>query len=1200
MSDIKKEQEWTPTPMQRLALEDTDRTLLVSAAAGSGKTKTLTQRIIKRITKDNIDISKMLIVTFTRAATAELRLKIYSAITQELAKDPGNTQLSNQLTKLNNAKICTMDSFYLDILKNHFTEANVSPSFRTIDTEECIIIEKKAMDDAIEELYETNKDFPLFVECFTSIRSSKKLNETFLTIYSALSTIPSGIEYIKESAENLSSQSEFDFFETDFGKMIKKRSTEFFTHYKTNLEYAYEIADSDENIKKAYGKTVQDDLAFCSAVLTILNDPNSTYENVKQCFEGFSSTEMKRISSSTEDSVLVKKIRDKYAEKKEKLYVDYYASTPSTIRQAMKETAAHTATLYALLKNFNERMEKQKKNLDFLTFNDVCRKVYGLLIQNEKPTELAKKISLEYSDIYIDEYQDVNSLQDDIFKAISTPTNRFMVGDIKQSIYKFRGAEPTLFSDYRKSFPDITEPKKAENATIFMSNNFRCDRNVIDFTNIICENLFKNANGCIKYEDGDNLQYSKDKTKDQNKNVSLNVIYVPKGSKTNQAESVEEDSAAKKWESEFIASEIQKLINEEKIPHKDITVLFRTKTISPYISEALRKRNIKVSEVESSKYFENADVLMMLCILNSIDNPERDTYLAGTLRSPLFNLTSDDLFTLRTLYPEPYSLFGALCAYMNEHNDELSQKCHTFYEKLIFWQESAASTSIDRFLLMLFNDDTVISSGILANQSEDGEGGNLLLLYEYARCFQGTGFKGVYEFIEYINTLIDEDQSLPETSKGKADDRVSLMSIHKAKGLEFPVCFLASSGKHFSTEESKQSLILNHPMGIAMKLADTSGFAVVDTPLREILLSELFRDNAEEEIRMLYVALTRAVNRLIVVGTSQSKKETLLQKAKINAICNDSYSILCDSKSYIDWILLSLEKYTPSFVDINFLTPENITLSPDKDKEDETVEITTETDKELLEKLSTSFGFEYQYSDLSRIPSKLSVSRLYPDMLDTNDTSLDLSKKDKPATVPAFFSDKTVTPSAAERGTATHLFFQFCNFEYAATRGVDEELTRLFESKYLPANAENLIYKDELQKFIESDLLKQIASAKDVIREQRFNISLPVSNFTKNEALIEKMKDEPLAVQGVIDLILVDKNGNIKLFDYKTDRLSTKELKNPDLAKAKLNAAHATQLSYYAKAVEIIFGKPCESVQIYSTHSGLLYDIDVNVQSDIL
>ena len=1202
----KKEVKWTP--MQELAINERNKTLLVSAAAGSGKTATLTQRIITRITQDDADISRMLIVTFTRASAADLRLKIYKAISEALAKNPQNRHLSNQLTKLNNAKICTIDSFYYDIIKSNFTEAGVSPSFRIIDEGEYKLIAKSVMNDAIDDLYENDPNFPRFVECFTSIRSSKNLADTFLSIYSALSTVPAGIDYINECAAPLYAQANLDFYQTDCGKLLKEITEEFFTHYKNLLEYALDIISDDDFVKDKYGSQISEDLGLCQTILDELHLENCVYSTIKEHLESFSHTKMGTVSAAnkTDESVLAKAIRDEFKDKKEDLYEKYYMSTQETVPSVMKETADHTATLYNLLKNFQSRLDIQKQKLNFLTFSDVSRKTYNILIKNKKPTELAKKIALEYDDIYIDEYQDVDYLQDDIFSAIATPTNRFMVGDIKQSIYKFRGAEPTLFSKYRKAFPNIEEKKESNAATIFMSNNFRCDKNVINFTNLVCSNIFKTAGGCVKYVDKDNLLFSKDNEDTiDDKHISVNIIHVPKKSSNSKSndEDDEDDYIALEWESEFIATQIESLIGKERnddgslIKAGDIAVLFRSKSINPHLSAALYRRNIKVAEADSTKYFENDDVLMMLCILNSIDNPERDIYLAGTLRSPLFNFSADELLLLRSQYSEPYSLFGGLCAYIKDNEDELSKKCQVFIQKLSYWQEIASTLSIDRFLLMLFNDDMIISSGIISNQNDDGEGGNILLLYEYARSFNQNGFSSLYEFIEYINSLIEEDQNLPEITKSSSSDRVSLMSIHKSKGLEFPVCFLSYSGKAFSLEESKQSLILNYPLGLAMKLADQSGFALLNTPMRQVLLAKALRSNVEEEIRTLYVALTRARERLHVVGTTQSNRETLETKAKINSICKDSYSTLCASRNYIDWILLALQHDCPQYVDVNFLSPEDITLSLDDISEEENVEI-TEIDTELYKKLSESFQFNYEYQELSKVPSKLSVSRLYPDVLDDNDTSLTLFSDDKSAKIPTFFSKETPIPSASERGTATHLFFQFCNFDYAAVHGIDEELERLCELKYLPENAPDLIYKDELDKFLQSDLIKQIFAAKQIIREQRFNISLPVNNFTKNADLIEKMNGEPLAVQGVIDLILVDKDGNIKLFDYKTDRMSDKELANPKLAKWKLNNAHSTQLSYYAKAIEQMFGKKCESVQIYSTHSGLLYDIDLTTISE--
>ena len=622
-------------------------------------------------------------------------------------------------------------------------------------------------------------------------------------------------------------------------------------------------------------------------------------------------------------------------------------------------------------------------------------------------------------------------------------------------------------------------------------------------------------------------------------------------------------------------------------------MLFRKKKISTYLSGALRRRNIKVAETEATQYFENDDVLLMLCVLNTIDNPERDIYLAGTLRSPLFDFTPDELLTLRQEYAEPCSLFYGLCAYSKEKDDALAKKCKDFYAVLTEWQDNAQSIPIDRFLLTLFNNERFIASGILSNQDSDGEGGNVLLLYDYARSFQGKGFKGLYEFIEYVNSLIDEGQSFPAASKRDAPDRVTLMTIHGSKGLEFPVCFLSLCGNKFNNEDAKQNLVLSYPDGIGMKLTDESGFSHVTPPMHTLISTKMYQDCVEEEIRILYVALTRARERLFISGVLRSTISKIKEKSSLRANFMDKYTVISQSNNYLDWILLTLTKEEYDFVSLKYITPEDIKIS--LDTEDTTIEAEAEQiiDKELYDKLSNSFAFNYPYCGLSKIPSKLSVSKLYPDMLDETDTSYELFVDERPTTVPEFFSSGNYTPSAAERGTATHLFLQFCNFEYAATHGIKEELQRLCEFKYIPERTKELIYTEELEKFINSEFLTEILSAKRIIREQRFNVSMSPENFTSNNDLVDKMKGEMLAVQGVIDLILITKDGKIKLYDYKTDRLTREELNSFSRGKEKLTKAHKEQLSYYAKACEEMFGKKCDSVQIYSTHASKLYEIDV-------
>ena len=1217
MSEQKPKTRWTD--QQKQAINTRDKTILVSAAAGSGKTATLTERIIKRITVDNADISGMLIVTFTRSAAADLKAKIFKAITEKLAEVSDSviaSKLSAQLANINNATICTIDSFYYELVKSHFTECGVSPTFRIIDDGEYKLIAKSTIDEVIDEFYENYSSFPRFADCFSSVKSLTALGDRFLKIYTILSSATDGIEYLNNYASNMRSGLSSDIMQTPYGTLLKEKSRIFFNHYINVFKYADSEAQKNADIQKKYGDSITASIILCQSVLDALNNDSTTYADVKSILEQFNQKPAARNRmTATEASEKIKDLRLEFNSALKKHVESYYLSSPDTIKRATEESTEYINLLYLLLKRFDEKMSEQKQRLDFLTFNDISRKTYSLLLSNDEPTDIAKKIATQYTDIYIDEYQDVDPLQNKIFAAISTPTNRFMVGDIKQSIYKFRGAEPSLFSELRRSFPDIEDADGSDTATIFMSDNFRCDETVIDFTNLVCSTIFKQIGGCVQYKERDNLKFSKPTEKSVFEKVKISVISTKPNKNEadtsanysyttdeNDDETIEEECSALEWESEYIASQIAEILAssdsenpDKKVKPGDIAVLFRKQKISPYLSAALRKRNIKVAETEATQYFENDDVLLMLCVLNTIDNPERDIYLAGALRSPLFDFTADDLLMLRQEINKNASLFYAVSSYAKNKDDELAKKCKEFCDTLALWQDTARSLPIDRFLLTLFNTEKFIASGILSNQSSDGEGGNVLLLYDYARSFQGKGFKGLYEFIEYINSLIDEGQSFPAASKSDSPDRVTLMTIHKSKGLEFPICFLSLCGNRFNNEDAKQNLVLCYPHGIAMKLIDESGFSLVTTPMHTLIASKLYEECVEEEIRVLYVALTRARERLYITGTTKSEISKIKDKNTLRRDFIDNYAVLTQCKSYLDWILLALGESEYDFSTLEFLTLEE--LNKKIDKIDETnnsaLESVATLDDELYDKLSSSFAFKYPYSELSQIPSKFSVSRLYPDMLDENDTSCDLFISERPVTVPAFFLSDSQKSNAAERGTATHLFLQFCNFELAAINGIREELNRLCELKFLPESIKDLIYVDELEQFTKSELLPEILRAKRVIREQRFNISMPSESFTQNAELIEKMQGESLAVQGVIDLIIVTHDGKIKLYDYKTDRLTKEELESHELAQRKLQAAHAQQLSYYAKACEQLFGKKCDSVQIYSTHSGNLYDIEI-------
>ncbi|MBQ7376402.1 MAG: UvrD-helicase domain-containing protein [Clostridia bacterium] len=1195
------------TPAQTAAMNTRGKTLLVSAAAGSGKTATLTERIIRRITdKDSpADIAQMLIVTFTRSAAAELRARIFAALGDALADDPTSKHLASQLMKIGSAKICTIDSFYLDVIRSNFSTLGLSAKFRLADDSEYTLMARKAMDESIDRMYATEKDFPAFCECFGTVKTSSRVTDVMLDIYDKLTSIPEGIEYVAACARKTETNAEIDFMSTPYGEIVKASTIDILEYYKEIFSSALEYMEGDEHMRNAYGASFAYDHAYITSLLDVLRGPEASYEGTQNLLLSYSPVSLSNLSSKnkTDEAKRYQTLRTEFNTKRKTLIASTYSKPQSLITRAMKDTSKMLGILYRLLSDFEARIDEAKARISVMTFSDVRRYTLKLLVNAEgNPTEIARRYAEQYTDIYIDEYQDVDRVQDAIFKSIARAGNRFMVGDIKQSIYGFRGAEPMLFAEYRRDFPPLQSADNSDTATIFMSDNFRCDKNVIDFTNAVCSTVFSACADSIGYTPEDDLRYSKIPPSEDYISPKVKIALITPPEDIAEDEELETDADARKlWDARYIASEIKRLMREEKkadgspITPGDVAILFRAKSMIPAITAELERAGLLYSLADGERYFENPDVLMVLCILNTIDNPERDIYLAGTLRSPIFNFTMDDLVALRRYVKSNYSLFGALCEYAKNEDDELSEKSREFISVLESWQSEATSLPVDRFLRMLFYSERFIASGLVSQTDSRGEGGNLLILYEYARKFENGSFKGLYQFVEYINSVIRDGGKLASENKGGASDRVSVMTIHKSKGLEFPVCFICNTTGSIRPQEISNSMVFEYSSGIALKVADGSGFARINTPMRDAVISKIYTKQIEEEMRILYVALTRARERLYLSGTTAYTLDKLSDKAEANARLLNRYTILNKCSSYLDWTLTALAARDEDSYELECIPLDRIADigAPALEAcDEENVEI----DEALVNTLRKQFDFKYEYSVLSRVPSKLSVSRLYPDVLDENDESLELFATEQKASVPDFFlSGAPSGASSAERGTATHLFLQFCDYKNARAKGASEELARLAELKFIPESTKELVYLSELEKFLHSELIELIIGSKQVIREQRFNVELPVDKFSSDPELLEKMRGETLAVQGVIDLLLIDEDGEISLYDYKTDRLMREERENYALAAKRMNETHGLQLSYYAKAIELLYGKPCRRICVYSTHSATLYDIDVKL-----
>ncbi|HBJ18524.1 MAG TPA: hypothetical protein DDY70_02090, partial [Clostridiales bacterium] len=672
----------------------------------------------------------------------------------------------------------------------------------------------------------------------------------------------------------------------------------------------------------------------------------------------------------------------------------------------------------------------------------------------------------------------------------------------------------------------------------------------------------------------------------------------------------EEPPEAKEREAAAVAKKIRYLLDHETkddgtpIRPADIALLFRKlKGNAEVYTKALEKEGILSEVPEEKNFFYNADVLLVLSLLNVIDNPRRDIYLAGLLCSPLFGFSADDLVKIRR-EGNGRSLYDALKSYV-ECNKEFT-KGSDFLKTISHFRDESEGIGIDRLLSQLYAE-----TGIEALAARNGGTDNLRLFYEYARRFEASSYRGLYGFIHYINRLIESGANFEKAGGAERPDCVRLVTIHASKGLEYPVCFLCETGSTLTDQDTKNAVLLDPVLGPALKLADPEGLVSLANPVRALAEQRHRTAACEENLRVLYVALTRAKERLFVSGRFRCEAEEFLENMRAAKECATPYAA-AKRKSFLEFILASGADAIRTVV-----------FAEDAESEREETEVPTETQSAdvptlpqkseaaqdakrasaINEKTVGNYldRFSYRYPDeiFCHIPAKLSVSLLSPAVLDGNEeeerltieTDAEKSERIKSVLhtklgiIPRFITGSDQRESA-KRGIATHHFLQFCNFEKLAATDADTELARLVKEKFLTKEDEALVRREELSLFATSDLFRSFLSAKTIYREFRFHAKLPAKDFTKDPALAATLGDEVLFIQGVMDAVFIDENGALCLVDYKTDRLPKDALADEEKARAFLAEKHTRQLSYYAAAIRKIFGKFPDFIGIYSLPLG--------------
>ena len=1168
------------TAAQQRAVDITDKTLLVSAAAGSGKTTTLIERILRSVVRreNPVMLDRLLVVTFTKAAASELRLRISAALADAIAADGESELLAKQIALLQSAKISTIDSFCLDLVRGSYATLGLSPAFRIADAGESALLAHETMERLIDECYDDPNSqiaggphgFATLVDLLIGSGDDKRLCDLLLSLYETLSAYPRGAAALYDHERLLREYAKGDFFDSPHGKRIEAHLGALFAHYKKTYRICMERLDAIPAAAKAYIP------AFSAEYDGILQAQKALTEGYAAFREVAGRLSFSRLGSYRGEKLeileQIKSVREGYKKQIDKLKSGYLAAEPEVLRRCVTETADVCHALAELLTAYEARAEAEKKRQNVCDFSDLSRYALRLLVdENGEDTAFARMQKAKYDAVYIDEYQDVNAVQDRIFSAISTETNRFMVGDIKQSIYAFRGAEPSIFANLRHTYPPI-DTADGHYATIFMSENFRCGREIIDFTNMIFDRLMPLISPDMHYTAEDALVFRK----------AASGTEAPVHLVLTQNPPKDSPDADKNPEAYYIAREIRRLVREERkedgkpITYGDVAILMRSpKAKLDEYAAALRAHGVPVYAETSENLLLQSEVEILRCLLEAIDNPRRDIPLTGALLSPLCGLSCDFLATVRRGKTNERLLFSLrkYLADTQKPNAE-GQVLARFMEQLAEFRRMARYKSAGELV------DEVCDTYAVSARLGAGNAlrrANLEKFRALAHAFAGGTPRSLSEFLRYLRSVEQNATAQLTAAKCSPDthDAVQIMSIHQSKGLEYPVVFLADTAKSYNLRDADAPLLYTNAAGFGMRLRDASGFCMYDTLLRKSVALSLRRAAKEEELRLLYVALTRARERLYVTAAAD-KPDKQLAAAGFASEALSAYAAL-EQKNFFALILLALggtEQAYCKLQTVPYIPPHTeIDAEPT-----EAVPAPAVAAPESVQLLSERLARLYAHGARTKIPAKLSISRLYPDILDDTIIEEAVSEKRLPqvTTAPRFLQSSE--DDAAKRGTATHLFLQFFDFAYAAEHGADAECQRLTDLGFLTKEDAALVNLDEIRRFLASPLFQKMRAAKRIYREQRFNLELPAADFATDARLKQALTGETVLVQGVIDCFFYDEKDNILLVDYKTDRLP----EDRTAAEQKLRSAHARQLGYYARAIQEICGKSPAECLIFS------------------
>jgi ATP-dependent helicase/nuclease subunit A len=1173
MSDIKF------TADQLLAIDTEGCDILVSAAAGSGKTAVLTQRVLKKITDTSrkTDITDFLVVTFTVSAANDLKRKLSEGIRKEMKrKGADTTRLRRQLLSLSYAKIATIDSFCLFIVKDCLRELGLPVGMTMGDENEMKALALELMEETVEEFYsssDTDEGFLLLAEAFSNARGDAALIPNLIDLYTHLLNFPCPETLLEENItllkDILTLKGKKSIFSSPVFAPLKSDIRERLEQVCQFLEEAKKLCELDEDAYEKYLPLIEKEGEFAHDLLEASDD---SYERFYNTVNTCSFERIPQIRGRSDDELLVK-IKDLRSISKgivTDLRDEYRVATEEEIFSQLDRHIKVLDAMSRVLSVFHTRFSEEKKSRKIMSFSDVTHYAFSALVEKGsfsratgkfRKTPYAESLTSRFSEILIDEYQDVNELQDLIFRAISNSHNRFMVGDIKQSIYAFRGATPKIFEHYRDTFREHTDinDTSSQPKTVFLKNNYRSDSGIINFSNYLFSRLMNHETK--KYLEQDMLVQSR--SGDKKLPVEL-VIFDSKSEREEQDETLE---------AEYIANKILSLVQSGEYKFEDIAILARARQTLAAIKDSLDKRNIPADTAGGKKFFESYEILSLLSFLKAINNPTDDVCLVTAMTTLPFDFSPDELYKIRGFAKKCDYYFALVSA--SEDKGELGQKCLEFIKFIDAIRDFSEEYSCDRVVWKIIEELSLFSV-IKKLDDPSARRENIISFYELSRAFCRGEKKSLGALCDYFDTLAKSEDS--KTQNKTVPGSVKLMTFHASKGLQFPVCFAAGLGRLINKRDSFNKIV-HSDFGPTFDLPWKEACTQLVSYLKKSAASTVRHNLIDEELRTLYVTFTRPETKLFV--TAQANVQALKSTAFASSITQKSFAYcvkrattpitliaaaLSDNDAFIKAINAEGAKTEASSNDLS--------VTVVREFKDENSGIYTPSEKD--NKVNAAFTKEQiafamkqiHHSKAGELPYKISVSDIKEGLLDEGreERTVDF------ISAPDFLSPAK-SPSPAFIGTSMHTFMQFCSFDISGREECQREAERLLRDGFITKEHFDCLDFDKLAKLFDSELLKKIQKSPRVEREKRYTLLINAERVLEDS---DAREDDTLLLQGVIDCYFENDCGGITLVDFKTDRV--KEEGGEKI----LLERHSEQLRLYAQALSEILPLSVNKIFIYS------------------